>query len=577
MKTHIQKHGGDFVAEVLLRHRVQYIFTLCGGHISSILTGCNAVGIRVVDVRHEATAVFAADAVSRLSNRIGVAAVTAGPGLSNTITAITNAQMAQVPVLILGGSTATILKGRGSLQDIDHLALVKSITKLAVTVVKVRDIQPTLEKAIATAGSGIPGPVYVELPVDILYPESIVREWYGLKSDSHSMPWWLTHYMNWNVNRIFKDKNRAFSKLNQANLNKPVSFHIGRVSEFLNAGEKPVLLIGSQSMQNSDQVDKLSEAINTLNIPTYVSGMARGLLSKLELPIYRHARKQALQEADLVILAGVPCDFRVDYGRHINNQAKIVSINLSSEDLYMNRKPTLGILINPRAFLINLSQSYKQNNWENWHKILLDRDLQRNDEISRKSEDKTEFVNPLKICLAINRQIQKEDHIVADGGDFVATASYILQPRSLTGWLDPGVFGTLGVGAGFVMGAQLTHPKSVVWAIYGDGAFGYSLIEFDTFVRHKIPVIAIIGNDASWSQIARDQVDMLKDPVSTKLEQTHYHKAVEALGGVGFIIENEDEIESVVSKARESAQAGNAVAVNVKIGKTDFRKGSISM
>jgi acetolactate synthase-1/2/3 large subunit len=330
-------------------------------------------------------------------------------------------------------------------------------------------------------------------------------------------------------------------------------------------------------MQNSDQVDKLSEAINTLNIPTYVSGMARGLLSKLELPIYRHARKQALQEADLVILAGVPCDFRVDYGRHINNQAKIVSINLSSEDLYMNRKPTLGILINPRAFLINLSQSYKQNNWENWHKILLDRDLQRNDEISRKSEDKTEFVNPLKICLAINRQIQKEDHIVADGGDFVATASYILQPRSLTGWLDPGVFGTLGVGAGFVMGAQLTHPKSVVWAIYGDGAFGYSLIEFDTFVRHKIPVIAIIGNDASWSQIARGQVDILQDPISTNLEQTQYHNAVIALGGVGLIIENEDEIEPVLKKARKYAESGNPVAVNVIIGETDFRKGSMSI
>ena len=179
--------------------------------------------------------------------------------------------------------------------------------------------------------------------------------------------------------------------------------------------------------------------------------------------------------------------------------------------------------------------------------------------------------------MALNRHIQDGDHIVADGGDFVAIASYILQPRSLSGWLDPGVFGTLGVGAGFVMGAQLTHPESVVWAIYGDGAFGYSLIEFDTFVRHKIPVIAVIGNDACWSQISRDQIEILKDPVGTTLERTQYHQAVEALGGVGLIIENEDKIESVLFKARESAEAGNAVAVNVKIGKTAFRKGSISM
>ena len=182
------------MAEVLQRHGVQWIFTLCGGHISPILTACNKAGIRVIDVRHEATAVFAADAVSRISNEIGVAAVTAGPGLTNTITAIKNAQMAQVPVLILGGSTATILKGRGSLQDIDHLALVKSVTKLAVTITKVRDIQPTLERAITTASSSVPGPVFVEFPVDILYPESLVREWYGLKLDSHSMPWCITLY-----------------------------------------------------------------------------------------------------------------------------------------------------------------------------------------------------------------------------------------------------------------------------------------------------------------------------------------------------------------------------------------------
>ena len=166
---------------------------------------------------------------------------------------------------------------------------------------------------------------------------------------------------------------------------------------------------------------------------------------------------------------------------------------------------------------------------------------------------------------------------MADGGDFVATAAYIIKPRSLTGWLDPGVFGTLGVGAGFILGAQLTHPNSVIWAIYGDGAFGYSLIEFDTFVRHKIPVIAVIGNDASWSQIARDQIDILRNPIGTELKHTNYHQAVEALGGVGYSIEKENEIDKVFVKARQSAISGKPVAVNIKIGKTDFRKGSISI
>ena len=166
---------------------------------------------------------------------------------------------------------------------------------------------------------------------------------------------------------------------------------------------------------------------------------------------------------------------------------------------------------------------------------------------------------------------------MADGGDFVATASYILRPRSLMGWLDPGVFGTLGVGAGFILGAHLTHPYSVVWAIFGDGAFGYSLTEFDTFARYGIPVVAVIGNDAGWNQIARDQVEILKDPVGTELAATDYHKAVEALGGVGYFIDAEDQIEDVLTRAKESCLDGKPVAVNVRIAKIDFRKGSISM
>tara|TARA_Y100000590_G_scaffold353485_1_gene406389 strand:+ start:3675 stop:5408 length:1734 start_codon:yes stop_codon:yes gene_type:complete len=577
MKETIPQNGGYLVAEVLQRNNVQWIFTLCGGHISPILTACNQKEIKVIDVRHEATAVFAADAVSRLSNNIGVAAVTAGPGLTNIITAITNAQLAQVPLLILGGATATVLKGRGSLQDINQLALVKSNTKFSATIKRVRDIKPTLEKVISISKSGVPGPVYIELPVDILYPESIVREWYGLKSASRSMPWWLTRYLNWNVNRIFKNKDKFYNIAN-TRIDKDISYkHILKVVEFLNTKNKPVLLIGSQAMSKRDIFIELANAVKKLNIPTYVSGMARGLLSKSEMPIYRHARKKALQEADGVILAGVACDFRLDYGRNINHKAKIISINLSRKDLYKNRKPQKAIIGSSSKFLISLSKKYSGNGWGNWHKTLLNRDHQRIEKILTESRKKTEFINPLKICTAINEHTKKGDIIIADGGDFVATASYIIRPCSLGGWLDPGVFGTLGVGAGFILGSYLSNPDSIIWAIYGDGAFGYSLMEFDTFIRHKIPVIAVIGNDAGWTQITRDQVEILKDPIGTSLTYTKYHEAIIALGGVGFSIENENDITPVLLQARKSAEAGNAVSINVKIGKTDFRKGSISI
>ena len=580
MKKVIEQHGGNSVAEVLSRHNVKWIFTLCGGHISPILTGCNELDIRVIDVRHESTAVFSADSISRLSGTIGVAAVTAGPGLTNTITAIKNAQMAQVPVLILGGAAATVLKDRGSLQDIDHLSVVESITKYAKTIKRVQDLQPSLEEAIATATSGVPGPVYLEIPVDLLYPESLVREWYGLKSGGKSMPWWMTRYLNWNVNRIFKDKNKSFPKNTKIEATQNTSLHIQRISEMVNSAEKPILLIGSQALNDPTQSDNLTGAVKKLNIPTFVSGLARGLLSKTDLPIYRHKRSNALKEADLVILAGVPCDFRLDYGRVINHKAKIISINLSRNDLYLNRRPAKAILTSPGSFLIEWSKTEKNGSnskWVNWHEQIAIRNEKRQAEIIDQSNNSTEFVNPMKLCLSINEHIQDGDIIVADGGDFVATASYILQPRSITGWLDPGVFGTLGVGAGFILGAKLTHPDSVVWAIYGDGAFGYSLMEFDTFVRHKIPVIAIIGNDAGWTQIARDQVDMLGSAISTELAPTEYHKAVEALGGAGYFIDNEDQIDEILSQAKESVLSGKPTVINVRIGKTDFRKGSLSM
>jgi len=208
---------------------------------------------------------------------------------------------------------------------------------------------------------------------------------------------------------------------------------------------------------------------------------------------------------------------------------------------------------------------------------LLEKSCERCETIKSQAEIKFEYINPLKLCIEINKHIQKGDIIIADGGDFVATASYILRPRSINGWMDPGVFGTLGVGAGFILGSKLTHPDSIVWAIYGDGAFGYSLMEFDTFVRHNIPVISIIGNDAGWSQISRDQVDILHDPISTELAATDYHKAVEALGGKGYYIENETHVNDILIQAKESARSGEPTVVNVRLGKSDFRKGSISI
>ena len=167
--------------------------------------------------------------------------------------------------------------------------------------------------------------------------------------------------------------------------------------------------------------------------------------------------------------------------------------------------------------------------------------------------------------------------MVADGGDFVATASYVLRPRAPLGWLDPGVFGTLGVGAGFALGAKLHRPESEVWLLYGDGAAGFSLMEFDTFVRHGVPVIAVIGNDGSWAQIAREQVPLFHDDVGTALARSAYERVAEAFGAKGFVVTSPEAIEPTLVAARAAARAGTPVLVNVMIGSTEFRKGSISL
>jgi acetolactate synthase-1/2/3 large subunit len=574
-------HGGDLIAEALKAQGVKFLFTLCGGHISPILVGCKQRGIRVVDVRHEATAVFAADAVARLTGIPGVAAVTAGPGATNTMTAIKNAQLAQSPLVLLGGATATALKGRGALQDIDQMALFKPHVKWAKAVRKVRDLVPALEQAFRIAQSGVPGPVFVECPVDLLYEESLVRDWYGVKTQGGRTlaERALKLYLNYHVNRLFAGADTVqLSSAVAITPPLPQASQIRQAAKKLQEAGRPVLLVGSQALLEATEATKVAAAVEQLGIPVYLSGMARGLLGKQHPLQMRHKRRQALKEADLVILAGVPCDFRLDYGQHIRRRTYLISANRSRTDLKKNRRPDLAILGDPGRFLRLLAEELpQQDRWKNWWEKLRQNDDEREKEICQQAAAPTALLNSLHLCREIENIIPTESIIVADGGDFVATASYIVSPRGPLTWLDPGVFGTLGVGAGFALGAKLCRPDAEVWILYGDGSVGYSLSEFDTFVRHHIPVIAVVGNDASWMQIAREQVEILKDDVGTVLRHTDYHAVAEGFGGKGFLLKAPEQIVEILSQARRVAAAGQPVLINAHLGRTEFRKGSISM
>lgn len=573
-------HGGSIVARVLKEEQVPFLFTLIGGHISPLVVGAKQAGIRVIDVRHEADAVFAADATARRTGIPGVAAVTAGPGITNTITAIKNAYLAQSPVIVLGGAAPTLLKGRGALQDIDQMRVMRPNVKWAAAVRTVRDIYPTLKRAFQKSKEGVPGPVFVELPLDVLYEESVVRAGFekSLRSPKTLSQRLVAWYVERHLNNVFRPGYIDPTSTRRVSPTEP-PLQKGRANALLRAAERPVVLVGSGAMMTPSNADKIAAGLTSLSIPVYLSGMARGLLGKENTIQYRHHRKDALREADLVILAGVPCDFRLEYGQQINSKAKIVSINRSKSDLFKNRKPDLPVLGDPGTFLIawgKAADASDSTRWSAWKDKLSVREADRQRTIQDTGKG-SDGIHPVQLFLTLEAMLADNSVIIADGGDFVGTASYILKPRKPLSWLDPGVFGTLGVGGGFALGAKLCSPESEIILLYGDGSAGYSLMEFDAMVRHQLPVIAIVGNDASWAQIARDQVEILKDDVGTTLAYSNYEKVALAFGGEGITVRSLDEFTAAFQVARNAVGQGVPFLINVMLSKSDFRKGSLSM
>lgn len=573
-------NGGEIIAQVLLNHGVKFLFTLCGGHISPIFVGAEKTGIRVIDTRHEATAVFAADAVGRLTGIPGVVAVTAGPGLTNTITAIKNAQMAQSSVILLGGAAATLLKGRGALQDIDQISIIKPIVKWAVSIKKVKDIGPIMEKAFRIAAEGVPGPVFIECPIDTLYPDAMVREWYGAKSKSgtrslkdKALQWYIERH----AKKLFEDNGKTIFNTHPEKPKFPLhsDSQLEKAASLIQKAKRPLMILGSGAMLQPELSGQLAIAIDQIGIPVFLSGMGRGLLGSSGRLHVRHKRKEAIKEADLIILAGVPNDFRLDYGSHIGSR-KFISINRSKSELFLNKKPSLAVQADPCSFLVALSDHLKVNLHE-WLDTLRKRDSMRDEEIGKQSEENIKGLNPLKLLWELEHLLPEKAVLVADGGDFVATASYTLRARQPLSWLDPGAYGTLGVGAGFAIAAALVYPDRPVWILYGDGSAGYSLMEFDTFQRHGLAITALIGNDACWTQIARDQVEFLGSDCAVTLDASDYEKIPLAFGVEGQKTESLEAFVSAVKQAITSNQQGKSYLINAIIGKTDFRKGSISV
>lgn len=572
-------HGGAHIAEVLQAAGIDHLFTLCGGHVSPILAAAKASGIRVVDTRHEANAVFAADAWARLCGKPGVAVVTAGPGVSNALTALKNAQLAQSPLVLLGGAAPTLLQGRGALQDIAQRPLVAPHVKACLRPRRVSELGPAFRRALSIAVTGVPGPVFVECAVDLLYDEALVRGWYrDAAGRGSSMAARLRRcYLGWHADRLFGGKQVPASAPIAPSRAEPSAGKLVAAAKRLRCSQRPLLVIGSQALLEPDLAPELRAAIEALGMPVYLSGMARGLLGRSH-PLQRmHRRRDALREADCVLLAGLPCDFRLDYGQHIGRSTVLLALNLSRRDARLNRRPDVLLDGLPARSLIALGRRQQWPDRQGWLAGLAQRDATREMEIAGAATEGSDGVNPLALLRAIDAQAADEAVFVSDGGDFVGTAAYVLRPRGPLGWLDPGVFGTLGVGGGFALGAAMARPGRELWLIWGDGAAGFSLIEFDSFVRHGIAPIAVIGNDAGWTQIAREQCKLLGDPVGTELARSDYQQIAEAFGGIGLLLREDSKIPSVLATARAAAAGGKPVLINAWLARSAFREGSLSM
>jgi len=454
----------------------------------------------------------------------------------------------------------------------------KTVTKYSKKVMTVRDIVPEIKKAIKIALSGVPGPVFLEIPYDVLYSyehvkSSLVPSGTSVKFPMGNIALWrrecqLNNIFSkaWTDNYSYEDFNDRYYAPLPPDVPKYSACQFKKAEALIAQAKKPMLVLGSQVMLPPVSAEELRQAVLKLNMPTFMSGMARGLLSDKDSEQtnkniqFRFVRKQALKEADLIIIAGLPIDFRIGFGRGFNPKAKIIAVNRSKDALNMNTdiywNPTLKVQSDCATFLNDLSKSEKVNQMEfpaEFVANLRKSELEEKDKLAKKVTDAENIesigkVNPLVFLSKLNERIeqirareQKDIIIVADGGDFIGTAAKFFWPTKPLHWLDPGLFGTLGVGGGFALAAKLVaneQNRNVdVWLLYGDGTAGYSIAEVDTFVRHKLPINICIGNDSCWAQVCRQQKPLFDgSDVACPLEDRHYEVVGAGYGGKGLLI-----------------------------------------
>ena len=526
--------GGDLVVRAIKQEGVDTIFTLCGGHVQAIYDSCLDENVRVIDVRHEQVAGHAAEGWSRATRRCGVAVVTAGPGVTDCVTAIANAWHNKSPVLVIGGRSPLMRFEMGALQDMDHTKMLQPITKWAKCVHQTERIPEYIASAFRAALTGRQGPAFLEIPTDVLFKK--------IEEDQVYFP------------RSYRPQGRV----------NPDPKDVRRAAELVRGAERPVVMGGS-AVYWSEAHEDLREFIELTNSPVYLNAMGRGSISQEHPLFFNRSRRHALGKADTVIVIGTPMDFRLAYGKRFSPDAKVIQIDTDPEELGRNRDVTLPIESDTKAFLqaLNAELSGARLDHSAWLAELRDQENKTRAQMEEWMASDRVPIHPLRLCAEMANFVDENTIVVGDGGDIVSNASKVLPVNYPGQWYDPGPFGTLGVGTGFCLAIHSVYPDKRILMVNGDGAFGLNGFDFDTFVRFNIPVVSVVGNDRQWGQITVGQRAMYgKERVIATLlgDNCRYDKIVEGMGGHGEYVTEPDQIRPAIERAFAS---GKPACVNV--------------
>lgn len=513
----ISGHGGDLAVAAARVFGVETMWTLSGAHIFPLLDaavggldGYQSAGpMRLIDVRHEQTAAFAAEATGKLTRSPGLAAVTAGPGVTNVVSAITGAWFNGSPMVVLGGRSPDERWGSGALQELDQPPIFTSITKSATTVHDVNEIYGSVHHAFSAASQAHRGPTFLDIPMDVLFSEAQISP--SPTQDVH----------------------------------RSISGDIDRAVALLSAATKPLLIIGSDVWFDHAEVAALT-FVNHAQIPVIANGMARGVVPKSNRLLVTGARSKAIKEADLVIVVGAPLDFRLGYG---NFRGELIHVADSQNQLAKHVAPAVG-LSGDLSDVFNRLATANYPNWGTWVEELAEqhRTARAKDALLLSSD--AEAIHPARIYGELIHQLDDDAVAIGDGGDFVSFAGRFIEPAHPGNWLDPGPYGCLGTAMGYAMAARVARPSSQVAVLMGDGAAGFSLMDVDSLVRHQLPVVMIVGNNGMWGLEKSPMQALFGYDVAADLQPaTRYDEVVKALGGAGELVTKPNQIGPALKRA----------------------------